>query len=286
MDAVQPTLVTRLNAEWEWLCADHGNAEPVRSWMLTAGVLDEDQAPADLGELCVLLRKRADRDGPEFSDAWMGVLLHRVGSGDGRDAELAARVLVQAMLPSAVGMTRRSVRNGERAEDVAQLVIASLWEVVRSYPVARRPRQLARNLRMELWHRVSRELKRELAFPAEPLDEVWACDLPGGDDPAHAAEPTLLARAAEEAGLPGAVDVVEELEGARGEVVALLVWALEKEVLTQEAAAEVCDFYREDAPQDAEAAQALGVSPVALRRRRSRAVARLRKAAPQWADAA
>ncbi|KIZ15668.1 hypothetical protein [Streptomyces natalensis] len=286
MDAVQPTLVTRLNAEWEWLCADRGNAERVRSWMLAAGVLDEDQAPTDLGDLSVLLRKRADRDGPEFSDAWMGVLLHRVSSGNGRDAEVAARVLVQAMLPCAVGMTRRSVRSGERPEDVAQLVIASLWEVVRSYPVARRPRQLARNLRMELWHRVSRDLKRELAVLAEPLDEVWACELPGGDDPSHAAEPTLLAQAAEKAGLQGAVDAVEELEGARGEVVALLVWALEEKVLTQEAAVEVCDFYREGAPQDAEAARVSGVSSVALRRRRSRAVARLRQAAPQWAEAA
>ncbi|MEU5307089.1 hypothetical protein ACH4YO_42390 [Streptomyces noursei] len=61
MDAVQPTLVTRLNADWEWLCADRGNCDRVRSWMLGADVLDEDQTPADLGELCTLLRKGASR---------------------------------------------------------------------------------------------------------------------------------------------------------------------------------------------------------------------------------
>ncbi|MFE3770911.1 hypothetical protein [Streptomyces sp. NPDC059122] len=285
MDAVQPTLVTRLNTEWEWLCADRGNADRVRSWMLDAGVLDEDQAPAELGELSTLLRKSSERDGPEFSDAWMGVLLHRVSAGDGRDAELAARVLVQAMLPLACRMLRGCVRGGESSEDVAQVVIASLWEVVRTYPIVRRPRKVATGLRMELWHRVSRELKRELA-PSEHLDEAWVAALPGGVEPEDAVEPLLLARAAEEAGLQVAAGAVEELEGARGEMVALLVWALECEVLTTEAASGICDHYREGAPQDAAAASAWGVSPVALRRRRSRAVSRLRQAAPQWGKAA
>ncbi|SHN31124.1 hypothetical protein [Streptomyces yunnanensis] len=285
MDAVQPTLVTRLNAEWEWLCADSGNSDRVRSWMLDAGVLDEDQPPAELGELCTLLRKRSERDGPEFSDAWMGVLLHRVSAGDGRDAELAARVLVQAMLPLACRVLRDCVRSGESSEDVAQVVIASLWEVVRTYPIARRSRKVASGLRMELWHRVSRELKRELA-PSEHLDEAWVAALPGGVEPADAVAPVLLARAAEEAGLRAAVGAVEELAGVRGEMVALLVWALEREVLTAEAASGICDHYREGAPQDVAAASAWGVSPVALRRRRSRAVSRLRQVAPQWVEAA
>ncbi|MEV7381901.1 hypothetical protein [Streptomyces lydicus] len=285
MDAVQPTLVTRLNTEWEWLCADRGSADRVRSWMLGAGVLDEDQAPAGLGELCTLLRKGAKRNEPGFIDAWMGVLLRRVSAGDVRDAELAARVLVQAMLPHACRVLRGCVRSGEDIEDVAQVVIASLWEVVRTFPIARRPRKVAAGLRLELWHRVSRELKRELA-PSEHLDETWAAALPGGVEPEGAVEPVLLARAAEAAGLPAAVSAVEELEGARGEMVALLVWALECEVLTAEAASGICDHYREGAPQDAAAASAWGVSPVALRRRRSRAVARLRQAAPQWVEAA
>lgn len=257
MDAVQPTLVTRLNTEWEWLCADRGSADRVRSWMLGAGVLDEDQAPADLGELCALLRKGAKRDEPGFIDAWMGVLLYRVSAGDVRDGELAARVLVQAMLPHACRMLRGCVRSGEDIEDVAQVVIASLWEVVRTFPIARRPRKVAAGLRLELWHRVSRELKRELA-PSDHLDETWAAALPGGVEPEDAVEPVLLARAAEAAGLQAAVSAVEELEGARGEMVALLVWALECEVLTTEAASGICDHYREGAPQDAATASVWG----------------------------
>ncbi|WP_411139169.1 hypothetical protein [Streptomyces sp. C10] len=85
--------------------------------MLGAGVLDEDQALADLGELCTLLRKGAKRDEPGFIDDWMRVLLHRVSDGDGRDADLAARVLVQAMLPHACRVLRGCVRSGEDIED-------------------------------------------------------------------------------------------------------------------------------------------------------------------------
>ncbi|MFF2813103.1 RNA polymerase sigma factor [Streptomyces sp. NPDC058000] len=187
----------------------------------------------------------------------MGVLLHRVSAGDGRDAELAARVLVQAMLPHACRVLRGCARSGEDIEDVAQVVIASLWEVVRTFPIARRPRKVATGLRLELWHRVSRELKRELA-PSEHLDETWAAALPGGVEPEDAVDPVLLARATEEAGLHAAASAVEELEGARGEMVALLVWALECEVLTTEAASGICDHYREGAPQDAAAASAWG----------------------------
>lgn len=279
----EPTLITRLNTEWEWLCAAHGNADRVRAWMLSAGVLDADQAPAALDELYVVLRERADRDGAAVSDAWMGVLLHRVGAGDERDAALAARVLVQAMLPCAQRMMRRSLRDGECGEDVAQLVVASLWEVVLTYPIARRPRKVATGLRLELWHRVSRELKRELA-PSERLDEEVLAACPGDDDPSLAAEAALLARAVAKAGLQPTT--AQELEGARGELVEILVWALEREVLTSQAAAGICDHYREGAPQDAEAAAVLGVSPMALRRRRSRAVARLREAVPEWVEAA
>ncbi|MGI5262520.1 hypothetical protein [Streptomyces angustmyceticus] len=279
----EPTLITRLNTEWEWLCAARGNADRVRSWMLCAGVLDADQAPAALDELCVALRERAAHGGAAISDVWMGALLQRVGAGDERDAALAARVLIQAMLPCAQRMMRRSLRDGECVEDVAQLVVASLWEAVLTYPIARRPRGVARGLRLELWHRVSRELARELA-PSEQLDAELLAARPSDVDPSLAAEAELLARAVTKAGLrPTAA---EELEGARGELIEILVWALEREVLTSQAAAGICDHYREGAPQDAEAAAVLGVSPVALRRRRSRAVARLREAVPQWVEAA
>lgn len=187
---------------------------------------------------------------------------HAIGEGD--QAQLAARVVLQAMLPGAVRMTRRCLRDGEASADVAQLTIASLYQVVRRFPITRRRQQLARNLRLELWHLVSRELGREFAPSGEELP--GENDPVAGDtaDPVAQAEVVLLASAAHTAGLHSADEPVEELTGERGELVELLVWALPHKVLTTDAATSIADHYRETgAITDATAACAAGVSTAA-----------------------
>ena len=275
MDAAwDVSVVSRLNIEWEWVCAQDGNAQRVRGWLVEAGVLDACEAPHGLGALLQVLDERSRREGHRFSDEWLGLLLKHAADGD----ELAARVVVQAMLPAAVRMTARSVRSEERWDEVAQVVLGALWQAVRSYPAAREPWQVARHLRLEMWHHTSRDLTREYATLGLPLDE-WV-DLPAECDPEAEAHASLLEVAAAEAGLGGGV------EGARGELVELLVWALEQKVLSRDAAVAIADHYREGAPDDRTAARDAGTSPAALRKRRSRAVAQLRAAAPQWAVAA
>ncbi|MFD4482127.1 hypothetical protein ACFWPU_39285 [Streptomyces sp. NPDC058471] len=278
-------VVDGLNAEWRWLCDRSAPAAQVRGWLIEAGVLDED-APHHLDELHKLLQQRTKEQGRHFSDAWLTALLKRaVGEGD--QAQLAARVVLQAMLPGAVRMTRRCLRDGETFADVAQLVIASLYQVVRRFPITRRRQQLARNLRLELWHVVSRELGREFAPSGEELPGEQGPVADEVSDPVAQAEVVLLASAAQAAGLHSAGEPLQELTGARGELVELLVWALAEKVLTTDAATSIADHYRETgAVSDAAAARAAGVSTAAIRQKRSRAVVRLRSAAPLWATAA
>lgn len=45
MDAVQPTLATPLNTEWEWLCA--GSAERVRTCVVAGVSVEGDGPPAE-----------------------------------------------------------------------------------------------------------------------------------------------------------------------------------------------------------------------------------------------
>ncbi|MGQ4732584.1 hypothetical protein ACUN3E_33635 [Streptomyces sp. Ju416(a)] len=281
--AVEPELgasvFTRLNTEWTWVCAQDRNAQQVRSWLLEAGVRCAAEAPCSLDALLGLLQERSVRDGHRFSDVWLGGLLqHATGNGDG--AQLAARVVVQAMLPAAVRMTKRSVRANERPDEVGQVVVAALYQAVRSYPAARRPEQVARYLRLEMWHHVSRDLKREFAPSGTELDERLAAELTADCDPAFQAEELWLERAAAEAGFD------EGLEGARREMVELLVWALGRKVLSRSGAAAIADHYREGAPGDRAAARAVGMSPAAFRQKRCRAVAQLRAAAGEWVAAA
>ncbi|MCX4673674.1 hypothetical protein OG453_44775 [Streptomyces sp. NBC_01381] len=282
---VDNNVVNRLNAEWRWLCDRPAPAAQVRGWLIEAGVVDE-QTPHRLDELHDLLQQRSQEEGRRFSDAWLTVLLERAVS-EGEQAQLAARVVVQAMLPGAVRMTRRCLRAGEEFTDVAQLVVAALYQVVRSFPIERRHRQLARNLRLELWHIVSRELGREFAPSGEELPGEKELREGSVADPLAQAEVVLLANAAEAAGLRKAAEPVEELAGARGELVELLVWALAEKHLTTDAAAAISDHYREaGAVEDLAAARAAGVSAAAIRQKRRRAVVRLRAAAPLWAAAA
>lgn len=278
-------VVDRLNAEWRWLCDRTTPAAQVRGWLTEAGVLDE-HAPHRLDELHDHLQQHSKNQGRRFSDLWLTVLLERA-VGEGEQAQLAARVVVQAMLPGAVRMTQRCLRDGEAFADVAQLVIASLYQVVRRFPIGRRRQQLARNLRLELWHVVSRELGREFAPSGEELP--GESDPVAGDvaDPLTQAEVVLLASAAQAVGLHSADEPVEELSGARGELVELLVWALAEKVLTSDAVSAISDHYRAaGAVSDEAAARAAGVGAAAIRQKRRRAVVRLRSAAPMWAAAA
>ncbi|MFJ5035535.1 RNA polymerase sigma factor [Streptomyces sp. NPDC088560] len=276
MDAAYVNVFSRLNVEWEWLCAQDGNAQRVCGWLVETGVLDAAKAPEDLGALLDVLEERSLREGHRFSDVWLDLLLQHAGRGE----ELAARVVVQAMLPAAVRMATRSVRSGEEISEIHQVVVAALWQAVRSYPLSRTAWKVARHLQLEMWHHTSRDLKREFTSAGLPLDERLAGELTARCDPAAEVHASLLEAAAAEAGLVGGVD------GARGELVELLVWALEQKVLSHGAAAAIADHYREDAPDDRTAAQAAGMSPAAVRQRRSRAVRQLRDAAAaQWAAA-
>lgn len=274
------SVFTRLNSEWRWVCAQGRNAQRVRAWLVEGGLQGATGAPRSLDALLDWLHERSVHEGRKFSDVWLGVLL-RHASGHGDSAQLAARTVVQAMLPAAVRMTKRSVRADERLDEVAQVVVTALVQAVRSYPAGRRPEQVARHLRLEMWHHTSRDLKREFAPSGMRLDEERLVAEPTADcDPVVRAEEVWLEQAAAEAGFEA------DLTGARREMVELLVWALSQKVLSHTAAVAIADHYREGAPGDRAAARAVGMSPAAFRQRRSRAVSTLRAAAGQWAAAA
>lgn len=271
-----------LTAEWVSLCEDTWRGQVVAGWLRDEGVLDGQDVPTDLKTLLRLLAWRDRRQGRDHSDAWLAVLLGRaVAEGD--EGQLAARVVVQAMVPSAVRTTRRLLRSdGRRWADVAQVVVACLCQVVRTYPLSRRPRRIAANVVMETVHWASREVRSEW----EPLGDVLDGEFParvqdgaeGSGDPVLLAELVVLSEAASAARLYAGDNGVDELSGARGEVVEVLLWALGEGVLPEKSAVELTEYYRDQARS---IGRAHGASP-ADRMRRSRAVQRLRKAAPAY----
>lgn len=276
--------LSALNAEWRQLGSDPYATRLVLGWLAEAGVFFDGEVT-----LAVALRQLARRDrqqGREHTDVWLGALLRRA-VGEGEQAQLAARVVVQAMLPHAT-RTVQSLLHPEGPDwaEVAQVVVACLYQTVRCYPLGRRPRRIAANVTMDTRKAAVGELRREWRV-------VVGCE--GGDllvrdgfrqpiepEPYERAYLAVLAETAGQVGLQASDRPVDELAGARGEVVSLLLWALEESVLSPRDARVINDHFQDEPVPDSQAAEDAGVLPATVRQWRSRAVRRLQAAAPGW----
>jgi hypothetical protein len=112
--------------------------------------------------------------GPEEADAVLLAHVRRAVAGDGT-ADLAARVLLQLLLPGTRNLARRWWALGDHEERAAAAVTA-VYHRIRGYPVARRPGRVAANVLMD----AARELRR--AVPR--LTVTLAAEPVAPDDPA------------------------------------------------------------------------------------------------------
>lgn len=78
-----------------------------------------------------------------------------------RDEPLAARVVLQALMPGLKRLSARALLDVSEWEELWELLLAHAWERIRRYPLARRPRQIAANVLLDTLHRTLRELERE-----------------------------------------------------------------------------------------------------------------------------
>ncbi|RPK55660.1 hypothetical protein EES42_41880 [Streptomyces sp. ADI95-17] len=257
-----------LDAEWALVCADPANGTLVRGWIEEAGVVPDGTLSQDLRELVAGLAARRDA---AFSDRWLSALLERA-AGDGEQAQLAARVVVQAMVPGMVRLTQSLLTSRRDFDDVAQVVVGCLYVVARTFPLRRRAK-VAANLVLETLHHATRELG------ADEVREVRLDDLPdvpavGGDVVDRVVQALLVER-----GQVQRVADVADVEGAEGELVALLAWGVDHGSLPVQQARSVVEVVREEEGR-------AGAASPAERKRRSRAVSWLRPVAAEWVRAA
>ncbi|MCZ4098086.1 hypothetical protein [Streptomyces sp. H39-C1] len=278
--------VDRLNAEWSALSADVSKTATVTGWLVDAGVFAPGEAPSNLAALLTELKYRDRCLGRDHTDWWMGALL-QYAIVPGEAGQLAARVVMQAMLNGAINTAHRLQKSDRPFAEVVHIVVATLFEVVRRYPLSRRPIKIAANLLMDTVHHAIRELRWDGPCLSEtshaPLGVSHASADPG-QEPEECAVRSQMAAAAAASGLTGLACAPEDLVGARGEVVELLLWALSERVLTTSGVTAIADHYQEAAVPDELAARRAGVRPAAWRRRRSRAVGQLRQSAGRWLE--
>jgi len=102
--------------------------------------------------------------GPEAADRVLLALVTRAVAGD----ELAARVLLQLLLPGTRNLARRWWALGDPDERAAAAVSA-VYGRIRTYPIERRPGRVAANVLMDAARELRRAVPRVVATPtADP----------------------------------------------------------------------------------------------------------------------
>jgi hypothetical protein len=156
-----------LEQEWVRLRADRGAARRLAEVCARAG------GAASLADVEAYVR----RAGPEDADAVLLALVRRAVTGE----DLAARVLLQLLLPGTRNLARRWWALGDHEERAAAAVTA-VYHRIRAYPVERRPGRVAANVLLDAARELRRAVPRLVVVPAaEPVGG------PGGDHPVPAA---------------------------------------------------------------------------------------------------
>ncbi|MER7959173.1 hypothetical protein [Streptomyces sp. NPDC096030] len=280
----------RLDADWAALCADPALRQAVADWA-TEGHLTDDIAAVTRSwpgfltpeQLLTALRPTADGVTDALTDAVLRALLRRAAGRD-RSAVLAGRVIVQAMLPAVIRMTRGQVRaTGGRTRDaVGHVTVAALYEVARSGRIHLRPGRPAANLVLDTLRQALAELAAEQGPAGEELAaaEQIADRAPG---PYETARARTVREAAAQAGLHAGPADDAATAPARLELLELLLGAVLDGALSTADAQALAWHHISGGIPDAEAATRAGITAGAWQRRRSRALARLAASQPSAA---
>lgn len=153
-----PSTIRRLDREWEHLRHDRSALAAVAGWSLPSvpvHSLDELLAAAGYGVV-----ERGNHDDDEV----LGCLVAAAATD-----LLAARIVLQRILPGVVALARRHGRH-RTCGDALDDAIAAAWAVIRSYPIAERPSYVAANLlRRTEYHAFRRATRRRAEFvPVAP----------------------------------------------------------------------------------------------------------------------
>lgn len=139
-------VLRQLDHEWERIAVTPPGSRAVRKWRVG------EPALCGLRTLAEVVDRVNERGHPEESDAVLLALLRYAPTDD-----LAARTVLQAMMPATKRMTAKfSTCGAWSPEETAAVVVAAMWERIRSYPVDRRPRKASANLSLDTRQRVWR----------------------------------------------------------------------------------------------------------------------------------
>lgn len=132
MDLVPVELLER---DWQRTLASGIVAEHLRRWQRAEPALSRFKSP---GQLISYLRSSRSGD---RQDAVLGALVRQ-----SRTDPIAARLVLQRLLPALKRRAVRVIANATELEELWSLLLAQMWEQIRTFPIERLPRHVAANL--------------------------------------------------------------------------------------------------------------------------------------------
>lgn len=142
-------LIRRLEIDWDHLVGSRAAAEALARW----GTVEPALAGfADLNELRAVVHHRGD---PAGSDRILSALV-RLAAVTGHGDLLAARVVLQLLLPGAIRLHLSHAARTRNLPDSEAAVFSHLSILIRTYPWQRRTRHTAANLLLDCRQRLTR----------------------------------------------------------------------------------------------------------------------------------
>ncbi|MFE3559865.1 hypothetical protein ACFXKW_34160 [Streptomyces sp. NPDC059193] len=283
--------ITLMNRDWGVLCRDLRAADYVATWAGQHPVLAGAATPQDVVDKISEYYRRGDSDN---HDRVMHLLVERAG-GTGFDSHLAWRIAVRILLPKAILMAKTQRRSGLPWDDVCAAVFGAAFEVVRTYPLDRRPQRIFNNLALDTLQLT----RRTLAAYTDDVEEVedFAAEVAplaaaecharyahvvSSEDPESPHDTAELADLLMRAAQMELVEVDEPTlsrHEARTEVLDLLLWAVEIKALKERDAQRIARYYLSASRRPEQrhmSTRAMGHEGNLLRQHATRAVLKLR----------
>jgi hypothetical protein len=164
----------QLDREWQHIAAARSSTRRLRDVCDLAGVPSIAQ-----------LERYVRSAPPEDADRILVALVTRALGGE----QLAARVLLQLLLPGTRNLARRWWALGD-ADERAAAAVAAVYHRIRTYPLERRPGRIAANVLLDAARELRRSVPRVVMTPtADPaVHSRQQADRPSPDAAAELAE--------------------------------------------------------------------------------------------------
>jgi hypothetical protein len=143
-------LLTRLQREWNLLSCRRSAVSRATAWQLTPRAIES------LDELLVLTGL-----GPGPVDPASDDTLRRLVTLARHD-DLAARVVLQRMLPGLSTCAKRNSSGFDSQLDALDELLSEAWTVIRSFPIERRDRYVIKNLLRDCEYRAFLKARRRM----------------------------------------------------------------------------------------------------------------------------